>query len=114
MLQGGPGLDECPADFGLVCGTDSVDEAASVIGSLNLLITIDSMPAHLAGALGTPVWTMLPEEADWRWMADRADSPWYPSMRLFRRRHDKGWEEVVEQVRRELVRVIATCSPSSP
>jgi hypothetical protein len=107
VLQGRAGLDECPSDFGFVCGTDSVDEAASVIRSLDVLITIDSMPAHLAGALGTPVWTLLPDNADWRWMTDRADSPWYPSMRLFRRRTGDGWEAVVDEVRRELVRVIA-------
>lgn len=112
VLQGRDGLDECPADLGLVCGTDSLDEAASVIASLDLLITIDSMPAHLAGALGTPVWTMLPDEADWRWMTDRQDSPWYPSMRLFRRRKSEGWETVVENVRQELARLIATRSPS--
>lgn len=50
---------------------------------LDLLITFDTMAAHLAGALAVPVWALLPFHADWRWMLDRADSPWYPTVRLF-------------------------------
>jgi ADP-heptose:LPS heptosyltransferase len=68
------------------------------MASLDLMITVDSMPAHLAGALGVPVWTLLIEDADWRWMQDRDDSPWYPTMRLFRQREAGEWSGVVDRV----------------
>ncbi len=71
---------------------------AQVVRSLDLLITIDSMPAHLAGAMGVPVWTLLPALADWRWMEGRADSPWYPSMRLFRQSAAGQWAAVIDHV----------------
>ena len=69
---------------------------AQMVRSLDLLITIDSMPAHLAGAMGIPVWTLLQAQADWRWMEARADSPWYPTMRLFRQPSPGEWDAVVE------------------
>lgn len=62
---------------------------------LDLVISVDSMPAHLAGALGTPVWTLLPFHADWRWMEARDDSPWYPTMRLFRQPDAGNWSAVI-------------------
>jgi hypothetical protein len=106
VLQGEPGLQECPPGFGQVCGTRDISEAAAVIEALDLLITIDSMPAHLAGALGAPVWTLLSADADWRWMRERTDSPWYPSMRLYRQQHgDAGWPAVIARVRAALERV---------
>ena len=74
-------------------------DAAARVAGLDLVITIDSMPAHLAGALGVRVWTLLLKDADWRWMEDREDSPWYPTMRLFRQRRDGDWAGVVERVR---------------
>lgn len=60
------------------------------------------MPAHLAGSLGVPVWTLLPAEADWRWMEGRSDSPWYPTMRLFRQERPGDWEPVIARVAMEL------------
>ena len=77
---------------------DSVVEAASRMAALDLLITVDSMPAHLAGALGVPVWTLLMKDADWRWMQDRDDSPWYPTMRLFRQSSPGAWGELIARV----------------
>ena len=77
-------------------------EAAREIKGLDLLITVDSMPAHLAGALGVPVWTLLKKDADWRWMADREDSPWYPTMRLFRQTQSGDWRSVIARVARAL------------
>jgi len=59
-------------------------DTAALLGQLDLLVTVDTSVAHLAGALGRPVWLLLPRVPDWRWMLDRDDSPWYPSMRLFR------------------------------
>jgi len=105
VLQSEPGLSERPDGFGIVAGSDDILELAQVIGSLDLVITIDSMTAHLAGALGTPAWTMLPARADWRWLEGRNDTPWYPSMRLFRQEQRGEWEGVVERVAEELSRV---------
>ncbi|HEX7230759.1 MAG TPA: ADP-heptose--LPS heptosyltransferase [Candidatus Binatia bacterium] len=75
---------------------------ARVMRQLHLVISIDSMPAHLAGALGLPVWTLLRADSDWRWMENRDDSPWYPTMRLFRQRRGGEWEPVIERVAVEL------------
>jgi hypothetical protein len=77
---------------------------AATIQNLDLLISVDTMAAHLAGALGKPVWALLPFVADWRWMIDRPDSPWYSSMRLFRQVRPGDWETVIERVAEELSR----------
>jgi hypothetical protein len=75
---------------------------ARLMRALDLVVTIDSMTAHLAGALGVPVWTLLHADPDWRWMLGRDDSPWYPTMRLFRQALAGEWEPVLDRVRREL------------
>jgi hypothetical protein len=80
----------------------SVLDTAAFVESMDLVITIDSMPAHLAGALGRAVWTLLPCSADWRWLEQRVDSPWYPSMRLFRQHTPGDWSHVIDDVRRAL------------
>ncbi len=77
-------------------------DAAAAVDNLDLVITVDTAMAHLAGALGRPVWTLLGYVPDWRWMLDREDSPWYPTMRLFRQRWPGGWREVMERVREAL------------
>ena len=69
---------------------------------LDVVVTIDSMTAHLAGALGVAVWTLLPHEADWRWLEERRDSPWYPTMRLFRQPVAGDWNSVIDEVRESL------------
>jgi tetratricopeptide (TPR) repeat protein len=74
-------------------------ETAAVIDLLDLVITVDTGVAHLAGAMGKPVWILLPYNADWRWLLDRSDSPWYPSARLFRQDSARSWENVIAQVR---------------
>ena len=83
---------------------DSPDVArfAADLMNMDLLITVDTMAAHLAGALGRPVWLLLPFAADWRWMLNRCDSPWYPTMRLFRQRRPNDWTEPVNEIAREL------------
>jgi hypothetical protein len=81
-----------------VFDTDAVADTAATIANLDLVITVDTMVAHLAGALGAPVWLMLHFAADWRWLLDRADSPWYPTMRLFRQSRPGDWDEVVAGV----------------
>lgn len=73
-------------------------DTAAVIDKLDLVITVDTAAAHLAGAMGKTVWVMLPFSPDWRWMLDREDTPWYPTMRLFRQTSPGDWQGVVEQV----------------
>jgi hypothetical protein len=102
VLQGWPGLAERPAGFGVVAGEHDLHELACVMRALDLVITVDSLAAHLAGALGVPVWTLLHAGCDWRWMVDRDDSPWYPTMRLFRQRREGDWDDVVARVARAL------------
>jgi tetratricopeptide (TPR) repeat protein len=77
-------------------------DTAAVLQRLDLLITVDTAIAHLAGALGRPVWTLLCHTPDWRWHLDRSDSPWYPTMRLFRQPEWGDWQSVVEQIRTAL------------
>jgi tetratricopeptide (TPR) repeat protein len=77
-------------------------DTAALIDKLDLVITVDTAVAHLAGALGKPVWVLLPFAPDWRWLMDRADSPWYPTMRLFRQPKFGEWDPVLERVRGEL------------
>jgi ADP-heptose:LPS heptosyltransferase len=75
-----------------------MDRFAAQVAAMDLVITIDNSTAHLAGALGVPVWVMLPFEPDWRWMLHREDSPWYPSMRLFRQPEPGDWGSVIKNV----------------
>ncbi len=77
-------------------------ETAALIEGLDLVITADTALAHLAGALGVPVWVMLQHIPDWRWLTDRSDSPWYPTMRLFRQSAAGNWDELFERVASEL------------
>jgi len=70
--------------------------------SLDLVVTCDTSIAHVAGALGMPVWVALPFAPDWRWMLDRDDSPWYPTMRLFRQTSAGDWAGVFDRVADEL------------
>lgn len=80
----------------------SIADLASLMQGLDVIVTVDTMTAHLAATLGRPVWTMLPYAADWRWQMDRSDSPWYPSMRLVRQSAPGDWTTVAEQVAQEL------------
>jgi hypothetical protein len=75
-------------------------DTAAVIENLDLVVTVDSSVAHLAGALAKPVWLMLPWLPDWRWLMDREDSPWYPTMRLFRQSPRGDWAGVIARVAR--------------
>jgi ADP-heptose:LPS heptosyltransferase len=77
------------ADFG---------DTAAAISLLDLVISVDTSVAHLAGALGKPVWIILPFAADWRWLTDRDDSPWYPTARLFRHQDVHAQQETLRQV----------------
>ena len=81
-------------------------ETGALIQNLDLVISVDTAVAHLTGALGKPVWTLLPYSPDWRWMLDREDSPWYPSMRLFRQPSPGDWDSVIQSVKINLLKTI--------
>jgi hypothetical protein len=100
-------LEKLPQEF--TCSvTDHSDslqdlyDTAKLIQQLDLIISVDTAVAHLAGALAKPVWTLLPFWPDWRWGLDRQDSPWYPTMRLFRQQKPGQWQDVIEQARTAL------------
>jgi hypothetical protein len=78
--------------------TADMADTAAFIANLDLVITVDTSIAHLAGALAKPVWILLPSNADWRWMAERGDSPWYPTARLFRQSEPGDWSRVMKRV----------------
>jgi tetratricopeptide (TPR) repeat protein len=78
------------------------DHTAAVIDALDLVITVDTAVAHLAAAMGKPVWILLPLVPEWRWLLDREDTPWYPTARLFRQKRRDDWESVIERVRAPL------------
>ena len=86
-------------------GADLKDfhDTAAVISQLDVVLSVDTAVAHLAGALGRPVWLMLPRAGEWRWLEGRDDSPWYPTMRLFRQSREGEWGDVIEQVRMALL-----------
>ena len=84
--------------IGSISGGDNPLDDARIMRALDLIISVDTMTAHLAGALGVHTWTLLPFDADWRWMLNRHDSPWYPTMRLFRQREEGNWDEVIDDV----------------
>jgi len=91
----------------IVNNPDGFREVAAVMANLDLLILSDTGPTHLAGALGRPVWVALARHPDWRWMRDREDSPWYPTMRLFRQRTAGDWRGVFERLAAALAEEIA-------
>jgi hypothetical protein len=81
--------------------------AAAIIRNLDLVITPDTAIAHLAGALGAPVWVALALRSDWRWLVHRDDSPWYPTMRLFRQAKHRDWNGLFQRVALELAAAIS-------
>ena len=92
-------------------GADAVMESAALISALDLVITSDTFFAHLAGALGVPVFVALQTVPDWRWLLDRSDSPWYPTMRVFRQREPGDWLELFERVARDVEALVRERQP---
>ncbi len=86
------------------------DETAAVLQHLDLVICVDTAIAHLAGALGSNVWTLLPFRPDWRWLLERSDTPWYPTMRLFRQPSLGNWRDVMQQVKSSLEKLLSSRS----
>jgi tetratricopeptide (TPR) repeat protein len=105
-LQRFDGADEArDISFDLHVFDDAFDKAhgrfmdtMAVMKNMDLIITVDTSLAHLAGALGVPTWLLLPEPSDWRWMHDRLDTPWYPGMRIFRQKTAGDWAGVVQEI----------------
>jgi hypothetical protein len=97
-----PDLEATPIIRRLGEELDDFADTAGLIENLDLVICVDTAVAHLAGALGKPVWILLPFVPDWRWLLERHDSPWYPSATLFRQAESGRWETVVEEVRQAL------------
>jgi hypothetical protein len=107
------------ARFLSACGTiqdhraqlSDFGETAALVQCMDLVLSVDTSIAHLAGALGRPVWILLPFLGEWRWLFDRDDSPWYPTARIIRQPSHGDWGAVIERVRAALKEPIATCSP---
>jgi hypothetical protein len=102
-----------PAGMMLTDWTEELNDfsdTAALIANLHLVIAVDTAAVHLAGALGKPVWTLLPFVADWRWMLEREDTPWYPTMRLFRQTSEGDWKGVIDRVAHSLSEFAACTS----
>jgi ADP-heptose:LPS heptosyltransferase len=105
-LQKGTGLEQVERNrqqlpitvFPELAGDGTFHDTAAIMQHLDLVISSDTAVAHLAGALGRPVWVLLARNSDWRWLIDRPDSPWYPTMRLFRQWTLGDWVPVFEHV----------------
>jgi tetratricopeptide (TPR) repeat protein len=93
---------------------EDLADTAAIVANLGLVISIDTSVAHLAGAMGRPVWILLHKSPDWRWLLDREDSPWYPSARLFRQSTLGNWRDVVARVERELRELVAKPAAGPP
>jgi tetratricopeptide (TPR) repeat protein len=106
-LQKGPAAQQC-------AGTDVIDldpqlkdfaDTAAAVANLDLVIAVDTAVAHLAGALGKPIWILIHNAPDWRWLRNRTDSPWYPAARLFRQQSAGDWSKVFEQMKQALTEI---------
>jgi len=112
-IQKGPAAaqaDSPPEGMPLLTLSDEIgdfEDTAAILCVVDLLISVDSSPVHLAGALGRPAWVMLPKVPDWRWLLERTDTPWYPHVRLFRQERRADWRSVVSRMAAELGRLQA-------
>ncbi|MCE7876173.1 MAG: tetratricopeptide repeat protein [Betaproteobacteria bacterium PRO3] len=119
-LQKGPSeaqIGELPADVSLVplgASFEDLDDLVAAMSRMDLVISVCTGPAHIAGAMGLPVWAMICDPPDMRWLTGRDDSPWYPTMRLFRQRVSGEWSDVVERVAAELARAGSNLSSRPP
>jgi tetratricopeptide (TPR) repeat protein len=104
-------VEELGDDFD--AGRDAFVDTAAVMESLDLIITADTSIAHLAGALGRPAWVILKYVPDWRWFLDRSDSPWYPTLKLFRQNSYDNWSDAFGEVEAQLSELIGMVSPTS-
>ncbi|MCA9141114.1 MAG: tetratricopeptide repeat protein, partial [Planctomycetales bacterium] len=117
-LQKGTGSEQlvCPdAGIEIIDFGDRIDEnagpfmdTAAIMNNLDLVVTTDSAVAHLAGALGVPVWLMIAFAPDFRWLLDREDSPWYPTMRIYRQSKRNHWDDVIDEVANDIRRIVVS------
>jgi tetratricopeptide (TPR) repeat protein len=113
-LQKAPASDELSATvrtLGIVDLSGHLEDftdTAAIVANLDLVISVDTSVVHLAGAMGKPVWMLVPRVSDWRWLRDRADSPWYPTMRLFRQSKIGEWGDVLAEVEQALRAMLQT------
>lgn len=91
----------------LAAALTDLSDTAAIVSELDVVISVDTAVAHLAGALGKPVWLLLPYVSDFRWLQDRVDSPWYPTMRIFRQRARGNWDSAIESVTSALAELVA-------
>jgi len=108
LLQGRPNITHFGSEI------NDFRTTAAILDALDLIISSDTAVVHLAGALGKPVWCLLHYTPDWRWMLDRDDSPWYPSMRLFRQPRPGDWDSVIARVNKELSKFAASHAGAAP
>jgi hypothetical protein len=94
--------------------SDAFIDTAAVMQNLDLVITCDTAVAHLAGALGRPTWLVLKHVPDWRWLLDRSDTPWYPTLRLFRQTKSGDWPGPFAAIEAQLIEMIRTRVPDAP
>jgi len=112
-IQKGPAssqADTPPSGMQMVSLSDEIrdfEDTAAILHLADLLISVDSSPVHLAGAMGRPVWVLLPFVPDWRWLLDRDDTPWYPGMRLLRQPERAAWAPVIEHAAADLTQWVA-------
>jgi hypothetical protein len=107
VLQRGPAVEHWTPPNARIPRISNMLEEASQLRALDLLICVDTCSAHLAGALGVRTWTLLPAHADWRWMEETDESPWYPTMRLFRQHRAGEWQPVLQDVSAALRQMIS-------
>jgi ADP-heptose:LPS heptosyltransferase len=86
---------------------EDFSDTAAAVAAMDLVISVDTAVAHLAGAMARPAWTLLKRLPDWRWLLERSDSPWYPTMRLFRQARPGDWEEPVAELGKALRAFVA-------
>jgi hypothetical protein len=105
-LQFGGGSEQInQVDFDIINAVEPIEnlaDTAAVMRQMDLIISIDTVTAQLAGALGLRAWVILKKVPDWRWLLDRRDSPWYPTLRLFRQTHAGQWEQPIRETARKL------------
>jgi hypothetical protein len=103
-LQKGPRTGQAGGWFGraplinLGAEIETYDDTMAILRNIERLVTVDTSVAHLAGAMGRPVWIILPFAPDWRWLLQREDTPWYPTARLFRQSGPRRWDDVLQRV----------------
>ena len=103
-LQKGPKIGQAGGYYGraplinIGAEIQDYDDTMAILENIDLLVTVDTSVAHLAGAMGRPVWIMLPRAPDWRWLLEREDTPWYPTVRLFRQTEVRRWDDVVARI----------------